>query len=166
MPFDHGPILSYEGFGRYKTVGVSEYVGKTEVIHIPSDFVTDLASVPRIFWAILPPTGVYERAAVLHDVLCVRLRVAHQHGGRPPQVNARDTDGLFRRVMRECGVGFLTRWAMWTGVRWGALFNPARRAGWICDALAVVGITALGLAALLAFIYGIDTVVHALVRLI
>ncbi|MCP4647510.1 MAG: DUF1353 domain-containing protein [bacterium] len=32
-------------------------------------FVTDFASVPRLFWRILPPFGKYAPAAVIHDYL-------------------------------------------------------------------------------------------------
>lgn len=151
MPFSKPPALVYLGNGKYRTTGPVVYQGKTESIVIPGGLVTDLASVPRLFWAWLPPTGVYENAAVIHDLLCDELNVRHRnHITTPPQVSARDTDGLFRRVMRECGVGFLTRWVMWTGVRWGALLNPARRKGWSRDAPRVLAITA-PLAAAAAF---------------
>lgn len=40
-----------------------------EIIIVPNKFVTDLASVPRILWPILPPFGKYGKAAVLHDFL-------------------------------------------------------------------------------------------------
>ena len=59
MPFARGPVLTYVGRGRYTTVGTTEYVGSDDVITIPSDFQTDLATIPRIFWAFLPPNGVY-----------------------------------------------------------------------------------------------------------
>lgn len=36
---------------------------------IPKGFVTDFASVPRVFWALLPPWGKYGKAAILHDYL-------------------------------------------------------------------------------------------------
>jgi len=39
------------------------------VIHVPAGFVTDYASIPRIFWGILPPSGKYTKATVLHDYL-------------------------------------------------------------------------------------------------
>lgn len=160
MPFASGPILTYVGLGRYQTVGTTVYVGKDELITIPDGFETDLASVPRIFWAFLPPSGVYERAAVLHDFGCVSL--AHGTCLLP----SRDVDGLFRRVAREGGSSFLTRWALWTGVRWGALFNKARRPGWLRDAPKVLAITVVGLAVTCAAIYGLDRIVHALFRLI
>lgn len=172
MPFARGPVLTYVGRGRYQTVGTTEYVGKDDVIVIPSDFQTDLATIPRIFWAVLPPNGVYERAATLHDFGCVSLL----HDTCP--LSSRDVDGLFRRVVREEQEldkfrtwphelrDVVVRWWLWMGVRWGALFNRHRRAGWIKDAPAVLGITAVTLAALLAAVYGLDHAVHALFRLI
>lgn len=41
-----------------------------EIIKIPIGFRTDFASVPRLFWGILPPVGKYAKAAVLHDYIC------------------------------------------------------------------------------------------------
>jgi hypothetical protein len=38
-------------------------------IEIPSGFVTDLATVPRIFWSIFPTSWSYDPATVLHDYL-------------------------------------------------------------------------------------------------
>lgn len=38
-------------------------------VRVPKGFVTDLASVPQIFWSKYPPTGRYAYAAVVHDYL-------------------------------------------------------------------------------------------------
>ena len=160
MPFASGPVLRYVGLGRYATVGPTVYVGATDVITIPSDFPTDLASVPRLFWAVLPPSGVYEHAAVLHDFGCVSL------ADGTCALSSRDVDGLLRRVAREGGTGLLARWLLWTGVRWGALANPARRAGWLHDAPAVVGISAAVLAVTAGAIVAVDRAAHALLALI
>jgi len=73
---------------------------------IPTGFVTDLATVPRIFWAIYPPEGKYGEAAVVHDFLC--------NTSPCPRVV---TDYVFREAMESCGVCWFTRWAMWAGVR-------------------------------------------------
>lgn len=43
--------------------------GVMQKITVDKGFLTDFASVPRIFWSILPPTGKYTQAAVLHDFL-------------------------------------------------------------------------------------------------
>src|SRR5262249_35732270 len=36
-------------------------------IMVPRGFVTDFASVPRLFWSLLPPIGRYGYAALFHD---------------------------------------------------------------------------------------------------
>ncbi|ECJ8609108.1 DUF1353 domain-containing protein [Salmonella enterica] len=41
----------------------------SDVISVPAGFVTDLATVPRIFWILLPPDGKYAKAAIIHDYL-------------------------------------------------------------------------------------------------
>jgi len=47
---------------------VGSYPSK-EVIVVPVDFITDFASVPRIFWAIISPIDKHAKAAVIHDYL-------------------------------------------------------------------------------------------------
>ena len=41
----------------------------TFVIVVPAGFVTDFASTPRALWSVIPPTGRYQLAAVVHDFL-------------------------------------------------------------------------------------------------
>lgn len=36
---------------------------------VPKGFETDLASIPRLFWRVLPPIGRYDKPAVIHDWL-------------------------------------------------------------------------------------------------
>jgi hypothetical protein len=38
-------------------------------VEVPIGFVTDLASIPRVFWAILPPHARYSYPAIIHDYL-------------------------------------------------------------------------------------------------
>ncbi|EGQ5165988.1 DUF1353 domain-containing protein [Salmonella enterica] len=42
---------------------------ESDVIEVPAGFITDLASVPRVFWILLPPDGKYAKAAIIHDYL-------------------------------------------------------------------------------------------------
>ncbi|ECO0902306.1 DUF1353 domain-containing protein [Salmonella enterica subsp. enterica serovar Newport] len=42
---------------------------ESDVIEVPAGFVTGLATVPRIFWILLPPDGKYAKAAIIHDYL-------------------------------------------------------------------------------------------------
>lgn len=39
------------------------------IVTVKQGFRTDFASIPRLFWALLPPTGLYGKAAVIHDWL-------------------------------------------------------------------------------------------------
>ena len=39
------------------------------VVNIPIGYRSDFASVPRVFWAIVPPIGKYSKACVVHDWL-------------------------------------------------------------------------------------------------
>jgi hypothetical protein len=41
----------------------------TTQIVVPAGFVTDLATIPRLFWSIMPPDGEYAKAAIIHDFL-------------------------------------------------------------------------------------------------
>jgi hypothetical protein len=38
-------------------------------VDVPRGFVTDLASIPRIFWSALPPASSYTYPAIVHDYL-------------------------------------------------------------------------------------------------
>lgn len=41
----------------------------TEIITVPAGFITDLASIPRLLWSLMPPNGEYAKAAIIHDYL-------------------------------------------------------------------------------------------------
>jgi len=51
-------------------VGFEYHVGtypSDEIIVVPAGFITDFASIPKIFWPIISPTGEHGKAAVIHD---------------------------------------------------------------------------------------------------
>ena len=58
-----------------KDVGVAVVrdTNKTETITVPSGFITDLASTPRILWNVIAPFDV-ARAAIVHDLLYKAIR--------------------------------------------------------------------------------------------
>ena len=58
-----------------KDVGVEivRDTNKTESITVPSGFITDLASTPRILWNVIAPFDV-ARAAIVHDLLYKAIR--------------------------------------------------------------------------------------------
>jgi len=116
------------------------YKGKSETFVVPKGFKTDFASVPAAVQWLIPSTGRYSQAAIVHDFFCDSLNRAHRRlTDREVPVTARDADAIFRRMMRELEVPPLRRYIIWTGVRWGALANPARRKDWWRDAPAVIG---------------------------
>lgn len=43
--------------------------GGPQIICIPGGFITDFASIPRVFWRVFLPSGMHREAAVLHDWL-------------------------------------------------------------------------------------------------
>ena len=116
----------------WKLLQTFEYRGARRTFVIEAGVTTDFASVPRPFVWLIPPYGLYTRAAVLHDVLCDQ--------GVERDVSRRDADGIFRQALRILGVPFLQRWLMWVGVRLGALQKQRDREGWLKDAWLVVPI--------------------------
>lgn len=104
------------------------YEGKHQTFRVPRTYYTDFASVPRFLTWLIPTTGKYTKAAVVHDYLCDTLKEYHESEAVPAHwVSSRDADGIFRRMMRELGVPKVRRWLMWAGVRWGAVFSAHRR---------------------------------------
>jgi len=139
VPFDSPPLTVRRASDQlWEVVEPQAYRGARDTFVVPAGFRTDFASVPRVLVWLFPRFGRYTMAAVLHDWL---VTVGISSGA----VSSRDADGLFRRVLREEDVPPVRRWLMWTGVRWGALVNPARRPDWWRDAPAVLGISLLAL---------------------
>jgi hypothetical protein len=94
-------------------------------IKVPKDFETDFASVPRFFWRLLPPTGEYGKAAVLHDWLYA------QNGMVSGQCLTRaQCDEIFRDAMDKLGVPKWKVQSMFRAVRmfgrgaWKACTKP------------------------------------------
>lgn len=84
-----------------------------DTLIIPKGFVTDLASVPRIFWNIYPPFGKYTEAAVIHDY---GYRFAGAYIGGSHLYTKKEVDNLFRDAMKLCGVGVFSRFILYQAV--------------------------------------------------
>jgi hypothetical protein len=118
---------------RWRLVKPLSYQGRDEPFEVPEGFETDFASVPRVLWSLIPTYGRYTKAAVLHDYLCRKAADG--------EFNRCDADGLFRRTMRELGVGLARRRMMWAAVRWAGGLDQCS----FGDAALVVLITLLAL---------------------
>ncbi len=109
------------------------YEGRADTFTVPKGTLTDFASIPSQLRWFIPKYGRYNRAAVLHDWLI-------REQGSPP-VGRADADGIFRRSMREIGVGFVRRWLMWAAVRVAARLEGASSAhATLAIAIAVVAL--------------------------
>lgn len=86
----------------WSATGSSAPLGR---ITVPSGFVTDFASVPRVFWSVLPPDGDYVAAAVVHDWLYW------------DQTTTREAaDQALRDAMVELQIPSAAVWAVYNGV--------------------------------------------------
>lgn len=79
-----------------------------KAVTVPKGFVTDFASIPRIFWSVLPPDGTYAYAAVIHDYL-------YWTQTRPRE----EADHILKIAMEDFEVGKVTVGAIYSGVRLG-----------------------------------------------
>ena len=75
-------------------------------ITVPKGSKTDFASIPRIFWPILPPVGRYSKAAVVHDY-------CYRHGLFTRKIS----DLVFLHAMEELKVPKWKRVVMYWAVR-------------------------------------------------
>jgi len=102
-------------------------------VTVPQGFITDGASVPKLFWSIagLKPDGLYRAAAVVHDYF-------YAFRGDPPSesfqklvnetwktvtkedrpaLTRKEIDGLFIQIMQEAGVDGWASKSMYWAVR-------------------------------------------------
>jgi hypothetical protein len=88
------------------------------MITVPAGFETDLASIPRLARGLIPSSGPWQRAAVIHDWL---YATQGSWGLAPPhfKLTRAQADNVFRDAMAAAGVNWITRQAMWTAVRIG-----------------------------------------------
>lgn len=109
---------------------------------------TDFATVPWWTQSIIPRTGTWTKAAVIHDKMCNLLNEYYRlckeydrliaQGVDPDELiepirskfNSIDTDAIFRKNARDEGTDPIRSELLWFGVRCGALANPARRENW------------------------------------
>lgn len=109
MPFQNELHIKPVNGNQWELLAPLCYVdANLKSIWVPAGFQMDLASIPRIFRPLFPVHGKHTRAAVIHDWL-----YAKNIGKR------KDADDLFLSIMKELGVGWFKRYAMWSAVRAG-----------------------------------------------
>lgn len=73
-------------------------------VKVPKGFVTDGATIPRIFWPILPPVHKYFPAAIVHDYLLTQL-------------TRDEADAKFNEALKQLKITKARRYAMYGAVR-------------------------------------------------
>jgi len=108
QPIAPVPLMPFgDGEDSVLTAPLEYRIGQsTFVITVPKGFVTDFASTPRAIWAILPPNGRYQLAAVVHDFLYWDQGCTRQQA-----------DDLLRAAMAESRVKPRERDIIWQAVR-------------------------------------------------
>ena len=93
------------------------YKVNNRIIEVPANFITDLASIPKIFQNIFEPAGKnYTRAALIHDYLYSKNCIY-------TDISRKEADKIFFNIMKERGVPFWKRHLMFIAVRvFGGLF--------------------------------------------
>lgn len=103
-------ILEYVDGHTWKVIREFDYhtdVRMVWVVKVPVGFFTDFASVPKLLWNLMPPTGRYGKAAVVHDYLYRTVGIATKN----------EADEIFLEAMKALGVSAVLRYAMYYGVR-------------------------------------------------
>jgi hypothetical protein len=75
-------------------------------VNVPVGFVTDFASVPRIFWSLLRPDGNYTHPAIVHDYLYWTQTTPRE-----------DADHILRIMMDDFSVDATSAGAIYAAVR-------------------------------------------------
>lgn len=101
---------SSDGRGTWQLLAPLVYESKVaaQTFVVPADFVTDLASVPRLPFAYLLTGGLAHGAAVVHDWLYTTHLIDREKA-----------DAVFHEAAIACGVSAWQAWLMWAGVRVG-----------------------------------------------
>ncbi|ATV57132.1 hypothetical protein CTM68_05255 [Fusobacterium pseudoperiodonticum] len=90
---------------------VDDYVYQIEEyrIRVPKGFVTDYASIPRIFRPIVLPYGKHSGASVVHDYLYSK--------GCDLNIERKKADKIFLEILKEEGVNPILDRLMYIAVR-------------------------------------------------
>lgn len=99
------------GSRTFRLTSPFRYDSRIGWIEVPVGFLTDGASIPRIFWTIFSPTGSYFEAALIHDYLYSQVSKWH--------IDRAMADRIFLDAMEDIGVGWLTRKTIYRAVRLG-----------------------------------------------
>ena len=120
-------------------------IARFEAVEVPTGFVTDLASIPRILFSALRPDGVYAYAAIIHDYLYWKQDRPREEANEILRMSMIDFNvdrATVFAIYEGVGVGGAAAWA--SNARLRALgekreltqFPPNARTSWAPDVFA------------------------------
>lgn len=83
---------------------------RNRFLFIKKNFISDLASIPRVFWIFYPPFGTYTLASIIHDYL-------YSKEGSCQVRSRKEADEIFLDVMEKTKVPKFTRSLFYYAVR-------------------------------------------------
>lgn len=84
------------------------------LVKVPAGFLTDGASIPRLFWSWASPIGRHAQSAILHDYLCEYLSVIVDGENTP--ITRAHADLIFKESLLVLGVSKARANLMYAGV--------------------------------------------------
>jgi len=109
---------AYIGHDYWRTTRAFRYYfndpSLTTYVEVPAGYLTDGATVPRLFWNILPPWGRYGQAAILHDYL--REHLTKVVKGQTVSMSRPEADKAFKEGMKALAVPRWKRNVMYIAV--------------------------------------------------
>lgn len=101
----------------YRVVKGFEYITSTGlIVVVPTGYLTDGASIPRIFRGYINPWGRHARAAIIHDVLC-DFATIYDRNDKGVIVSDNDINRIFLEAMSTDSVKSSKRVIIITGVK-------------------------------------------------
>ena len=121
VPLDH-MMPPYERFATLMlpVVWLDDETGLTHTAH--AGMITDGASVPRMFWRLIPPfRSHYLAAAMIHDHYCYKAMTMPPGDDR--EFVRREADAQFARMCGDLGAGYAMRLTLHRSVAIGSFLS-------------------------------------------
>lgn len=124
VKFQNRPCIKPHARFQYATCKPLYVRINDDILEVPADFSTDLASIPRWLWPVLSPQySAFVYPAIAHDYLYLC----------PSHVSRRTADDIFYYALLSEGVSQFTASKMWLGVR--VFGKSSFRAGQSCKGI-------------------------------
>jgi len=89
-----------------------------EVVIVPVGYITDGATIPPVFWSIMPPWGTYGKAAILHDYLIEygKIFTCNNNDNHYRTIDRNEARLILYQALTELSIPTTTRYLLVSGV--------------------------------------------------